>query len=430
MPPMRRPIERMGLFRPRVLIAIAIAGAAAVPGLCESTPGDTSDTTTVEDPKPGAVVVRFVQPAPPGLILGETRVVIEARTTPDERIIRVEVFAEGRLLTVLEQPPYAFTWNAGTRFLKRVLKAVATDSAGRSGEAILTARPLYIGHYEEVRLVSVYATVRDRKGRTVRDLDQDDFEVLEDGVPQTISHFTSAHVPLTVALLVDASNSMNLGGKIDLARRAAEDFAEEADPEDRLMVLSFNDSLRGTTRPASNRAELKKAIQEIRAEGGTALYDAVYRTADALKEIEGRRAIVLLSDGRDQALEDNEPGSLHLFEEALEKSHRSEVAIYAIGLGHRLDREMDLRRVRSLEEILSTFSVQTGGRPYFPDRARQLSRVYRQIAEDLKTQFTLAYSPTNGARDGRWRSITVRMKKEGLRVDARSGYYAPTATLP
>lgn len=430
MPPMPRPINRMGLFRPLVLIAIAIAGVASAPGICVPAAGDSGDTTTVEVPQPGPVVVRFIEPAPPGLILGETRVVIEARTSSDERIIRVEVFVDGRLLTILEHPPYAFTWNAGARFLRRVLRAVATDSAGRTGEAIVTARPLYIGQYEEVRLVSVYATVRDRKGRTIRDLDKSDFEILEDGVPQTVSHFTSARVPLTVALLVDASNSMNLGGKIELARRAAEEFVEAADPEDRLMVRSFNDSLHGTTHPASNRAELKKAIREIRAEGGTALYDAVYRMADSLKNIEGRRAIVLLSDGRDQALEDNEPGSLHLFEEALEKSHRSDVAIYAIGLGHRLDREMDLRRVRSLKEILSTFSVQTGGRPYFPDRARQLSRVYRQIAEDLKTQFTLAYSPTNESHDGRWRSITVRVKREGLQVDARSGYYAPTATLP
>ncbi len=428
----------MGLSGPRLLIAIAIlclvvpaeaagrlAAAPDEPGTPTGTAAAPAEEATGEPLEAGPVAVRFLEPAPPGLILGDTRITLEATTSPDARIVRVEVFADRTLLTILERPPYTFTWNAGARFLRRVLHAVATDSAGRTGETRLVVRPLYIGQYEEVRLVNVYATVRDGAGRAVRDLSRNDFEILEDGVAQTISHFTSAHVPLTVALLIDASNSMNLGGKIDLARRAAEDFVERADPEDRLMVLHFNDALHGAARPAAGPRELKEAIQGIRAEGGTALYDAIHRTARSLDDVEGRRAIVLLSDGRDQALADNEPGSLHLFEEALETAHRAEVAIYAIGLGHHLEREMDLRRVRSLREILETFAKETGGRPYFPTRARQLSRVYREIADDLKTQYTLAYSSTNPLRDGRWRAIKVRVKRPELHVDARAGYYAP-----
>ncbi|HXH28232.1 MAG TPA: VWA domain-containing protein, partial [Candidatus Polarisedimenticolia bacterium] len=358
-------------------------------------------------------------------VLGETRITVEASTSADASIDRVEIYVDGRLLSTLTRPPYTLLWNAGTRFVKRDLRAVAVDTLGRSAETTLVTRPLYIGQYEEVRLIDVYATVRDAKGRPVLDLGREDFTLLEDGRPQTISHFTSARVPLTVALLIDASNSMNLGGKIDLARRAAEEFVKSAEPEDRMMVLAFNDRVAGLTEPVSDRRRLEESIEAIRASGGTALYDALFRAAELLTGVEGRRAIVLLSDGRDQALADNEPGSLHLFEEALERVHRSDVSVYSVGLGHHLDQELTLDGARSLEDVLRTLARQTGGRYYNPDRPSQLSQVYRQIVSDLKDQYLLAYTSTNTAHDGRWRSITLRVRPPDLQVQARAGYYAP-----
>jgi VWFA-related protein len=358
-------------------------------------------------------------------VLGTTRITVEATTLPGARIVSVAIDIDGTPLSVLTRPPFTLTWDAGTRFTRRKLHAVAVDSLGRTGEAVLEVRPLYVGQYEEVRLVNLYATVRDGKGRPVMNLNKDDFLLFEDGVPQTVSHFTAARVPLTVALLVDASNSMGLEGKLDLARRAAEDFVDAVDPEDRLLVLHFSDELHGAREPATDRKRLKQEIASIQAGGGTALYDAVFQTADLLSGSEGRRAIVLLSDGHDQALTDNEPGSLHLFEEALARAHRDDVAIYAIGLGRHPEGEMDLPRVHSLKEILETFARQTGGRPYFPERAGQLSGIYRQIAADLKQQYTLGYTSTNRARDGRWRAITLRVRNPDDEVQTRAGYYAP-----
>jgi VWFA-related protein len=375
--------------------------------------------------------VRFVEPAPPGLVLGETRITIEATTSPDARIVRVALYADGDLLSLLTTPPYTLTWDAGPRVTRRLLRAVATDSRGRTGEAVLPIRPLVIGQHEEVRLVNVYAAVRDRRGDPVLNLTREDFAVLEDGVPQTLSHFSAARAPLTVALLIDASNSMNLDGRIDLARKAAEEFVDSVEREDRLLVLHFNDALAGPARPVADRREAKEAIAAIRAAGGTALYDAIVRTAERLAGVEGRRAMVLLSDGRDQALVENAPGSLHLFEEALEKTHRAEVAVYAIGLGRHLDKEMDLQRTRSLKEILDLLARQTGGRSYYPERAGRLGAVYRQIASDLKHQYALAYTSTNRERDGRWRAIAVRVRGDAsLRVTARTGYYAPGSAAP
>ncbi len=408
MPALQRPLRALGLLRPRLL------RGALLSALLSSLPASAPPHALAAEAPP--VAVRFVEPAPPGLILGATRITVEATTTSDARIVRVEIYADGTLLSVLERPPYSLTWDAGTGFTHRTLRAVAIDSQDRRGETTLVARPFYVGQYEEVRLVSLYATVRDRRGNRVLDLKRDDFVLREDGVPQTLTHFTSAKVPLTLALLVDASNSMNLGGKIDMARKAAIEFSESVDPDDRLAVLSFNDDLEGLAAPTADRAALKTAIQAIEAHGGTALYDALYRAADRLASSEGRRVIVLLSDGRDQALTDNEPGSLHLFEEALEKAHRSEVTVYAIGLGRHLDTEMDLPRAHSLKEILDTLASTSGGRSYYPERGGELSGIYRQIATDLKAQYALAYESTNRARDGTWRTIELSTKNGDLEV--------------
>lgn len=424
MPALQRRLRALGLFRALVLTALLLP-LLLVPGL---RPAGAAPDQPAAAPSPGAttpVLVRFAEPAPPGLVLGPTRIRVEASTSPDARIARVEIYADGALLSAFERPPYALTWDAGSGFLHKTLRAVAIDSLERRGEATLVTRPLYVGQYEEVRLVSLYATVRDGKGASVVDLKRDDFILLEDGVPQALTHFTSAKVPLTIALLIDASNSMNLGGKIDMARKAALDFSESVDPDDRLMILPFNDDLQGSASPVAGRSAVKDAIESITARGGTALYDALYGAAGRLAAAEGRRVIVLLSDGRDQALTDNEPGSLHLFEEALEKAHRSEVAVYTIGLGRHLDTEMDLRHERSLREILDTLARTTGGRSWYPERPGQLSGIYKRIAADLKAQYALAYVPANAARDGGWRTISLRVKEPGLTVESRAGYYAP-----
>lgn len=434
MPGVRATVARMGLSRASLLIAGVAAGLLAPPCAAAS-PGETK----AQEPPAGAeaavapagpVTVRFLAPASPALLQGPTRITLEASAEAPARIVSISLYVDGQLLAVLEKPPYTLTWDAGRGAAGRKLRAVALDSEGRTGEAVLLARVVRIGQYEEVRLVNVYVTVRDGKGRPALDLGRDAFTLTEDGVRQTISHFSAARVPLTLALLIDASASMRLGGKIDLARRGAEQLVDDIDPGDRVLVLPFDDTLHVDPEPTADRGRIKGRIRTIEPAGGTALYDAVYGAADRLQGLEGRRAIVLLSDGRDQALSENEPGSLHLFEEALEHAHRSEAAVYSIGLGRHLENELDLRRTRSLRDILETLARQTGGRAYFPERAGQLSDVYRQIASDLRQQYALAYTSTNPAHDGRWRAIAVTVADPRLTVEARAGYYGPGLGLP
>ena len=422
-----------GLGRIAGAISIIVLALTAVV-LAQSPPaaeGSRSETPVAGPANQDAsqtspVKVRFVEPGA-ALLEGTIRITVEASTSAESQIARVSVFADDRLLTILEKSPYTFTWDSGRGMVIRKLRAVAEDSLGRTGEAVLVARRIGGVQYEDVRLVQVYASVRDAKGKAVTDLDRGAFTLKEDGVPQTIGTFAPARLPITIAVLVDTSSSMRLQGRIDLARRGAETFLGAVAPEDRLLVLSFDDTVKGSREPTTDRRALKERIDALAPGGGTALYDALYQTAEALTGIEGRRAIVLLSDGRDQALQENEPGSLHVFEEALERVQRSDAAVYAIGLGPRLDQEMDLEKRRSVKDLLTMLAHQTGGRVYLPQRPGVLDEVYRQVAADLKDQYLLAYASTNTARDGRWRAIDVRVSDPALRVTARSGYFAPGA---
>ncbi|HUD70364.1 MAG TPA: VWA domain-containing protein [Dongiaceae bacterium] len=428
-----RPAGGLAALGLAVLAAIASPAGSAPPSPAAATLGAATPATTDPSQAPpaaGPILVRFVEPAPPALLQGPTRILIAASTTDGVPIATVTLYADDALLTRFEKEPYAVRWDAGTRFGLHRLRAVAVDTQGRSAEAILETRRIPLGQVEEVRLVNVYASVRDARGRPALDLTRDDFKVMEDGVPQTVTHFSNARAPITIALLVDASSSMRLDDRIERAREGADEFVQAVEPDDRLLVRWFDDTVHGDPQPVSDRRAARGSLRAITPGGGTALYDALYSTATGLLAADGRRAIVLLSDGRDQALEENEPGSLHLFEEALERAHHSEAAIYAIGLGRHLDREMDLTGTRSVREILETFARQTGGRAWFPERAADVAEIYRQVAADLRQQYTLAYVSTNPARDGRWRRIDVTTGRPDLSIRARSGYYAPGPAAP
>jgi Ca-activated chloride channel homolog len=372
------------------------------------------------------IVLRFTAPPPNRPVAGETRVALEASVPDGAHIVRIEVSIDSQRVAVLDKPPYEFVWNAGEEFHPHTLVAKAEYSNGQSATVTLETPPLRIGQRESVSLVDLYLNVVDAKNRPLTDLAQDDFKVFEDGKPQTIVRFTAARQPLSVALLIDASNSMGTGARMETARRAAVDFVKKMLATDQAMVFSFSDKVALLQPLTSNRKQLERAIQTIAPAGGTALYDAMVRVSETMKELEGRKAAILLSDGRDQAFRENAPGSLHLFEEAVNSVVRSEVVVYVIALGARLEDETDLGQRRSLKEILQTFSEKTGGRFYNPEHPGQLAGVYQQITEDLGRQYSLSYSPTSQSRDGRWRTITVEVRISGSRVLTRPGYFAPS----
>jgi len=397
---------RRGALRAAVLITLV---AAAIPSAADE-----------------ELSIRFIAPPPGQPVSGETRVALDAKVPRGARVVRIELTIDAQMVAVLEKPPFEILWNAGPDFQPHLLRAIVTDDAGRAATTTLQTPQLRIGQRETVSLVTLYVSVEDARERPAVDLHASDFSIYEDGVGQVIVHFSSARQPLSVVLLLDSSNSMGIGDRLEIARRASIDFIKQMDARDRLLVLSFNDTVQEVQPFTTDPKRLERAIRSITAGGGTALYDALVAAASRLQGLNGRKAVVLLSDGRDQALKENAPGSLHLFEEALDAAVRAEVVVYAIGLGARLDEETDLTQRWSLRQILGALAGKTGGRFYNPERAGQLTGVYRQISEDLNRRYTLSYSPNNAARDGGWRAIRVQVRPPGMKITTRPGYFAPS----
>ena len=418
---LRLPVEDPGDPRPRLLTAIPIPRTLRLSIFVLGLASPAASALTAQE-----IVLKFTAPLPNRPVAGETRVALEAIAAEGARIVRIEVFIDSQSVAILDKPPYEFIWNAGEEFHPHTITAKAADSSGHTVTVAMETPPLRIGQRESVSLVDLYLNVVDERNRPLTDLPQGDFSVFEDGKPQSIIRFTAARQPLSIALLIDSSNSMGTGERIDTARRAAVDFVKKMLASDQATVFTFNDKVSQIQPLTSDRKKLERAIETIAPSGGTALYDAVVRVSETMKDLEGRKAAILLSDGRDQAFRENAPGSLHLFEEAVNSVVRSEVVVYAIGLGARLEDETDLEQRRSLKEILETFSEKTGGRFYNPEHPGQLAGVYQQITEDLGRQYSISYNPSNQSRDGRWRAVTVEVKVPGARAFTRPGYFAPT----
>jgi Ca-activated chloride channel family protein len=185
---------------------------------------------------------------------------------------------------------------------------------------------------------------------------------------------------------------------------------------------------------------MEAAIRRAQAKGGTSLYDAIFKASDRLAEFEGRRVLVVLSDGRDEAANGLEPGSLHTLEEAQERALRNEVMVFAIGLGKSLARdakalranptaraeELDFFGRKPLVTILDGLAQTTGGTAVFSPGAGQLRRSFELVAGDLRHQYALAYRSNDKHHDGAWRGIKVVVSRPGVTVTNRKGYYAPS----
>lgn len=364
-----------------------------------------------------------------GQFLEETsRIEAEVQPADGATVVRVEFFADGELIGVDDEAPYTLDWMPGEKMLYETLIEVqALDSRGQWSDAAIRSRPLQVDFASEVRLVEVYATVTDRRGRFVDQLTAADVLVAEEGVPQEITSFSAEDKPLRLVMLLDCSQSMarrdQAKEKIELARTAASRFAETVSVEDSFTVLGFHETVNRAC-PFTNLAgELQQAITALDIGRGTALYDALYQSVDLLGRDAGRKAILLLSDGRDESFDGLSPGSRHTFHQALEHALRSDVAVFVIGLG----REIHHRSIidgTSLEGQLSLLARRTGGNAYYPRRARELSEFYDRVADELKHQYSIYYTSTNQRRDGSWRRIAVSVPGGEYTVKAREGYYA------
>ncbi len=410
-------------------------GRAALASLIVLAAG--SRVASVEETGPG---LRFLAPKRNATAVGPSTAAMEVVPPAGAAVVKVTLAVDGKPAGEKAAPPWTFPWDAGDGGSGHVLDAVATFTDGAEARASIATSRLQINQTEEAALVTVYAIARDAKGGYVTDLGQKDFRVSENDRPQVLDRFSAERRPLRIAIVLDTSLSMGDGDKLRSAIDAAVEFLDIVQPGDEGLVVGFSDQVHILQDLTSNRADLERAIKATVANGGTALYDAIVRASERLAQFDGRRVLLLLSDGRDEAANGLEPGSLHTLDEARERALRNEVMVFAIGLGKSLAKdaralrdnptarasEMDFYGREPLVSILNSLAETTGGSAVFSPGAGQLRRSFQQVASDLRHQYALAYTSDDRKHDGTWRAIRVTVDRPGVAVTNRKGYYAPS----
>ena len=274
-----------------------------------------------------------------------------------------------------------------------------------------------------VDVVNLAVTVTDAKGRFITDLGERDFEVLEEGVQQPLTIFTREELPVSMAVLLDTSASMET--KLNQAQAAAIRFIRTLRPTDEAQVVQFSQRAEVVQDFTADKAQLETAIRSTRAAGDTALYTALYV---ALKDLDRRRkegelrrrAVIVLTDGEDTA-------STVTDDQVLDLARRSGIGVYGVGL-YGSEAPAGSRPLNPDQStfFFSALGRETGGQAHFLRSISQLEGVYDRLAEELRSQYGLGYVSTNPARDGHWRRVIVRTPSR-LNLDIRHklGYFAP-----
>jgi Ca-activated chloride channel family protein len=285
-------------------------------------------------------------------------------------------------------------------------------------------------------LVPLNVTVTDSNKQFVSGLTAADFSVFEDGVPQQVQFFEPSLVPVDLIILLDTSSSMT--DKMDVVHEAAVGFVKTLRAGDRGAVVGFADGVQVLQGLTSDHASLEAAIRRTVARGATSLNNALYISLKhfgraARQEGDMRRqAIAVLSDGEDTS-------SLVSFEDVLAAARKGGVSIYPIALQSKYAATraaaLGLRRSSSESEyMLRTLAEETGAQAFFPVQIIELKGIYATIGQELSSQYSIAYAPTNAAADGKFRRISVRIAaRPDLRLRTRTGYTAATtraAILP
>lgn len=291
--------------------------------------------------------------------------------------------------------------------LAAVLAAVATMTAPLAGR-----QPSFRAG---TQIVPVYVTVTDSQKRLVPDLVLEDFEVLDNGRPVTITHFDNQPEPFSVVVMLDTSASMT--GSLDLLEAAAEQFVIRLLPEDQGMVGAFNDKIEFPIGSfTSDRDELAAALKELDFGNPTRLYDAIEASIEQLRQVEGRRVVLVFTDGEDTA-------SRVGMGTVLEQAREHEVMIYAIGLESEYFNGQ--RRVRTRPDRgLRRLADETGGGYFELKKTDELGSTFTRVAQELHSQYVLGFPP---ATDGKQHRLDVKIRKPGMSARARRTYQAPDA---
>jgi VWFA-related protein len=254
-------------------------------------------------------------------------------------------------------------------------------------------------------------TAMDADGKYV-EMSADDLVVLEDGVEQKVDTFHEAETPVSIVLALDSSGSMRKSAEaVTMAARA---FVDALRPQDSLAVLFFSDGVLMAHDFSTKREQSMTALGAYQTVGGTALYDAVGGALERLKRVDTRRAIVVMTDGRDENNPGTGPGSLRKLPDVVALAQEVDATILPIGLGSNVDRE-------GLDHLARI----SGGLATFPSDVIELREQFVRTLENLRRRYVVGYTSTKVARDGSWRNVEIKPRSNNVRIRSRNGYFAP-----
>lgn len=354
--------------------------------------------------------VYFVSPQNDDLWVGIQMIEIKLENVKAEMLQVVSVYLDGRLIKEFSNPPYKFNYDFGQSPKNRKLEVmVALKNASPIRKEIFS---YHLDDAQEVDVLQVVlpVAVTDGSGNYVSTLKQDDFIILEDGVPQQISYFsTSGKANFHLVLLIDISSSMK--DKIQNVKSVAKNFLRELmGKEDKAIIVFFNQEVFEDNEFTNNLSELENAISVAFPFGATALYDAVAYSIKILKGNIGHNIIILLSDGEDNS-SSIDPYTL------IKMVQRSNAVIYSIGKKNYMEGS------DQYQDLLKKISSTSGGITFLLDDMEQIQKVYQEIRKDIKAQYLIRFSPKDKTKRNRFREITVKLKKKrGYSVRTMKGY--------
>lgn len=391
------------LFLLAVLLGLALGAAPAT----ASDPLVVLLSPTASEPAVGPITVRF-------------RVFSEG-----EELRSAQVFVDGlgkATLREFGEQPYALQIDTGPDNREHSIEVIVETVSGGVGSARVDTPAFRVDEEVDVRLQQIYVSAV-RRGAPVLDLEAEDFTVRDEGQVTAIRLFERGNVPFTAAVLVDASTSMR-GGKLQTAVRGATQFVSSMNPLDEVSLMLFSDQLQRSTPFTAVPSVIQFAVSGLEAGGGSAIHDALFVALRRLSDMQGRKVIILLSDGVDV-------DSVLSAAQIRDLARRQSVVIYWLAL-ERANLPANATRVsawRTAEEHAAERSElrqlveELGGRTIRVDPDADLEPVFREVLAELRNQYVLGIEP-RGA-DGEWRRLEVRTSRSGVDVRARSGYAAP-----
>ncbi|HSG39737.1 MAG TPA: VWA domain-containing protein, partial [Thermoanaerobaculia bacterium] len=327
-------------------------------------------------------------------------------TAPDGQAVeRVEFFLNETRVATVFQPPYQQPILLPKDDSLAYVRAVAYLPDGNSTEHLVFVNAPENMAEVDVDFVELYTTVLDRENRPVSGLEARDFTIFEEGVKQEMARFeTVTDLPIHAAVALDVSASMN--ESLNKAREAALQFLQGTlRPRDRAALITFNDHPNLAVKFTNDLPTLAGGLAGLKAERGTSLFDTVVFSLYYFSGIRGQRAILLLSDGKDE-------GSRFTYDDALDYARRAGVTIYSIGLGDDVDKKK-----------LSKLSEETGGRSFFVKSADDLAGIYATIEDELRSQYLIAYQSNNASGGTGFRTVELKVGKPGAEAKTIRGYY-------